>query len=535
MQNTKTMNKIIIILFCAALTLAACGGAATQNAGTDSASTNDGGSEQTTAPQDTIAKTIWEKLKTDDPHISRVVECGNEFEYNYYKDEQEKYFSKTSMDYKYHVPRGSEEPDNFINALYRLQCYPMSDGGWLAIVEQSVNGYALKKEDCGYKIFVVKYNDGNLSYPKNADYFPECFSFVEGKLETEFQRDRSHIQYSDNEIYYRTTSCWPLKFVWNGKKFETPSKFIFNAVSMYNGSFSSRYSNYASIGKKWEGSPNGIFREKSDSGKALAKLELQDQIIVGYTILDSLSGVVQDSNSDSITHSPIALGYPIKNVLEYKDNPKAWSHHMKDSTISKGMKDGKYVITQHLEHDTRDARRDIFIDFVAKDENSPIEAIKVYSSPFQVTIQDQVEKQKDISDEAKEVFKALNIKEDDYGVFSHIATDYKVQNGFSIYFKDDFKLHFHIYKTKDGRYLVMLVKFDVLSKEVGEKFWYYQNGTLTPTNFKIPDAQYLHEYIYMSFDDSSIEYDNGEPKPMDRIEEHYLWNGEEFESEIGEG
>ena len=398
------MNKIIIILFCAALTLAACGGAATQNAGTDSASTNDGGSEQTTAPQDTIAKTIWEKLKTDDPHISRVVECGNEFEYNYYKDEQEKYFSKTSMDYKYHVPRGSEEPDNFINALYRLQCYPMSDGGWLAIVEQSVNGYALKKEDCGYKIFVVKYNDGNLSYPKNADYFPECFSFVEGKLGTEFERDRSHIQYSDKEMYYRTTSCWPLKFVWNGKKFETPSKFIFNAVSMYNGSFSSRYSHYASIGQKWEGSPDGIFREESDSGKALAKLELQDQIIVGYTILDSLSGVVQDFNSDSITHSPIALGYPIKNVLEYKDNPKAWSHHMKDSTISKGMKDGKYVITQHLEHDTRDARRDIFIDFVAKDENSPIEAIKVYSSPFQVTIQDQVEKQKDISDEAKEIF-----------------------------------------------------------------------------------------------------------------------------------
>ena len=167
------MKTNIIIFIFATLTFFACGGGTTQNAGTDGANADSTGKDSVltaSTTNDTIAKTIWEKLKTDDPHISRVVECGNEFEYNYYKDEQEKYFSKTSMDYKYHVPRGSEEPDNLINALYRLQCYPMSDGGWLAIVEQSVNGYALKKEDCGYKIFVVKYNDGNLFYPKNADY-----------------------------------------------------------------------------------------------------------------------------------------------------------------------------------------------------------------------------------------------------------------------------------------------------------------------------------------------------------------------------
>ena len=535
--NKRNIMKTNIIIFIfATLTFFACGGGTTQNAGTDGANADsasrDGVPTVSTTTNDTIVKTIWEKLKTDDPHISKVVAEGNAVDFNYYKDDEEHYFSKTSMDYKYHVPKGSEEPDNYINAIYRLQCYPMSDGGWLATVEQSVNGYQLQEEDCGYKLFVVKYNDGKISYPQYTDYFPECLSYVEERLGTDSDRDRSKLKYSDAGISYKSSTCWPLKFVWNGKKFETPSKFIYEAINMWYGDLNTPFGS-ATVGSKWYGSPDGILKDKS--GNKIAEIELNGEIVEGYTVFDPSCGAVQDNNSDSITHSPIAIGYPIKNVLEYKDNPKAWTKNMKDTTITKGMKDGKYVITQQLCHDKINKKRDVFIDFVAEDENSPIETIRVYSKPFEVSIQGEVELAEGVSAEAKEIFKALDANEYDNGKFKHVSTDYNIHNGFSLYFNDDTNLCFHIYKTNDGRYLVMLVKFDVLSKKIGEKFWYYKDGTLTPTDFKIPDTQLKEKYIYMRFGDDFIQYDNGEYKPMDRIEEHYLWNGEEFESEIGLG
>ncbi|MBR4678242.1 MAG: hypothetical protein IKO99_09595 [Bacteroidales bacterium] len=523
--------KRTIILSLSALTLFSCGGNQPQQTQSQPQNTAETAAETTgektfkyVEPQDSVVKTIWEKLKKEDKHISNVITDAVNFDY-IPQSEAEIFKSKTAMEYDYLVPMGSEEPDNCIAANYRIQCYQTLDNAWIAIIDAVVHGYDLDSVDHADKVFTVKFKDGKISYPDNKDFFPENFKTVEAHHRGFYNPS---IIFSNTGLNFVHSEYWPLKYHWNGNKFESDSKFICSSVDMYRGNFCME-GKCANIGAEWTGSPDGVF--KSDDGKPLAKLELKDGIIEGYTILDSSCGVVQATNTDSITHNPVALGYPIKNVLDFK-RATAW---MKDTVITKGMKDGKYVITQQLCHDTQDKRRDVFIEFAAKDENSEIESIRVYSTPLTVTLMSEFEAAKSLSDEARMIFKALNFNEKEYGVFKRASIYNK--NGFNIEFDNDLEVRFQIYKADGGRFLVVLSKKEGYFKSLGEKFWYYENGQFTPAKIDIPAPHYYKsedECMYY-FTDEGLEWDNDDADMENHFHEDFPWNGKEFESQVGEG
>ena len=354
-------HSLIIILFAAMTTLM---------------SFSSGSNLYTNEPNDSIARIIWKQLTTNDPNISKVVTLTKGY-VMVARSYAEEFYRKTNLDYAFDGDKKGDDSKS-IYAIYHLQCYPMSDGGWLAVIDQNVEGSELAPEYCVKKIFVIKYNDGKITYLNNKDVFPENFSFVENNHYTNWWD--SSIEFSDTDLKYNTSLCYPLTYVWNGKKFETKSEFIYNAISLVWGYISTPDGLSVHIGDRWNGSPDGIFKDKK--GKPVAKLTLKNNIVEGYTVLDPSYGTVEETQEgDKIPHAPIALGCYIKNVLAYK-NVLDRSTRMKDTVITQGMKNGKYVITQQLNHDIWFSKRDIFIDFEAKDDDSSIDAIRVYSTPI---------------------------------------------------------------------------------------------------------------------------------------------------------
>lgn len=119
---------------------------------------------------------------------------------------------------------------------------------------------------------------------------------------------------------------------------------------------------------------------KNSSGKTLAKLDIKNKHVVGYSIVDPNVAISQEDNIEAgspyfIYHerplrSPVTIGKPIKDVLNYKKGNK-----MKDKNITQGHKDGKYVITQQLNH--TDFAGDTYIEFSAPDQNAKITGIRV--------------------------------------------------------------------------------------------------------------------------------------------------------------
>ena len=94
------------------------------------------------------------------------------------------------------------------------------------------------------------------------------------------------------------------------------------------------------------------------------------------------------------------MGFPMQNVIENNT----------DTSLTKTSKDGKLVVTLHIKHDDN-KMRDIFYEFAAKDESSPIENIRVYSVPFTADFVTELNKYKNLLPETKATFLALNITE----------------------------------------------------------------------------------------------------------------------------
>ena len=522
-------KSFLLIPALAAFTLLSCGGGSSNQDGNDTKTTY-----QYVEPQDSIVKIIWNKLQTDDPKVANTMSLAKKFNYMP-QSKAETFNSKTNMEYFYQIPN-EDCHDNPLSAKYRIQCYQKLDESWIAFVDESVYGEDIENEDCSSRYYVVQLKDGNLIFAKNSDYFPESFQIAEAHVGA---KRVDNIGFSNTGLCYYSEYCWPLIYSWNGNTFNFDSKIILNSVNTYDGRLiiSDVEGDYKSVSlcEVAKDYPDGVV--KDSKGKILAKLDIKDGKIEGYTVVDSTCGVVQYtdykqgiSNAGSVCcvdHDPIALGFPIKNVLNYKKDKR-----LKDTATTQATVDGKFVVTQYIHREERgNDSRDVFIEYTAKDQNSPIESIRVYIKRFTIALIDKVNEADKLSPVAKEIFKALNFNENDPEYGGLIYASFYDENGFDI-ITENKALRFQIYKTNDGRYLVVLSDTNS-ERTYGVKYWYYQNGVLSPTEFQIPKPDYDKEDIRYDFKDNTIEcyYNWGCDEESEYESFEFFsasWNGENF-------
>ena len=549
-KHINTMKKTSFIVAALALILAACGGSGTggsqtvsttDSTGSDGSHTVSAPAYHYTEPKDSIVRIIWNKVKEEDTAVKRVIAAAVKLN-KMPQSKAENFTSKTFLDYKYECRTERENDYNPLVAYYQLQCYQMLDSSWIAVLDQRIEGSKVDEKDCGTKISVVKYKDGVLSFPDYKAYFPKQIRTVELVNPT---RHRGGFLFDNLGLRFLSNECWTLQFTWNGSTFDCESKEIVNRINCYHyniNTYDKKIENFI-LGYKYTYSPDKVL--KSNDGTPLLKLDVSAgisqgekcDVLAGYTVVDPSVGMVTEWTFDKehslsyVSQEPIALGYPIKNVLNTK-----WSReHESDSSLTKETKDGKLYLT-YKKHDERD-RRDYYLEFVAKDENSNIESIRVYSVPFAVDIKDAISKCKDKSDKLKEIFNALDYKfaAPEFGEFNY-ANCYGNRDGVELNFWGSTNAYFQIMDV-GGKTLVALsrLKFENDAFSYKDSFWYYEDGKFTPTEFALPQTSYKGDLkdVRRTFDGISIMYEVGYPddEEGDYFYESFRWNGEKYVKE----
>jgi hypothetical protein len=161
------------------------------------------------------------------------------------------------------------------------------------------------------------------------------------------------------------------------------------------------------------------------------------------------------------TSKPVALGQPIKNVLE-SDKYEALQREIAEST-----KDGLYTLTQHIKVDKTN-HKDIYAEYQAKDKDSKIEHFRIIGLPLAITLESELEENYRISDEAKQLWMAINA---DNAVTKDIPGNFKRfwntdKNGFAAIFREendrggyvDWKLTYAMLTANDGRQIAYIWK-----------------------------------------------------------------------------
>ena len=492
-------------------------------------------------PKENVAKEIWNLLKTEEGTcIYKILAEAEKIDKAKF-DNAEHFKSNTAMEFDFTIPYSGEVVLDSVAVRYQLQCYQMEDGSWLAVVNQHVVNINVNVwvEFCE-GLIAVRFKKGKkLTYQKRTKIFP-----IE-LLNVDLYAYKKDYVFSDTEINCYGCEFWPIRLVWDGKSFVNTSKVIYNTMDIFgefrhidHNVYSFCRSNNLYIGAKWDGAPD-VFLTDTNNQK-LAKYDIKDGIIEGYTILSPTCGIAMKGKveEDTIQSDPVTIGSPIRYVIDQLgDNP--------DTKISQ---DGKLVVTQLIHHDTRYSKRDVFLEITAKDNNSPIETIRVYSTPLTVTLQSEIFDNSLLSDDAKEIFRALNFNEKDYGEFKRIFMDYT--NGISMQFATpafdaetifygdndleiecdyDLEIEYYVYGG-NGKYLVVLAnKSD--DKHIGDKFWLYENGKLTPTDVEIPAPTFSkpgYNYVYRFYFDG-LHYLHQNPKTFfGDITEYFVWDGEKF-------
>ena len=331
-------------------------------------------------PEENVAQLFWDGLKTQHPKVKPAFDAAKSLEQYAYDTEEDvsELLSKTNLKYDYYIPRGSEEPDNMLVAQFELQCFQTFSNSWMGIVTENAFGYLLEEEDCHREVFAVEYKDGVLTDRDVNTLFPESFQiatnyFLNGYFNC--------LLFANESVIFSNDDYWPIKYNWNGHTFDQDpeSVILLNSIGRYSGKFL----DWCYVG----GKPNGL-DENNDvvsDGEVLAHFIVEDGVISGYNLRSPLCGFAQVEEFDDkgwhITSEPVAIGLPVKNVLDYEKDPTI----LKDTTIVTDYRDGKYIITQQLCH-SEDFGIDIFIEFTANDEQSDIETIRVYSEKIDTKI-----------------------------------------------------------------------------------------------------------------------------------------------------
>ena len=430
-------------------------------------------------PEENMAELVWTALKTQHPKVKPVYDFAVDLDF-FDEDEITNLETKTHMKYDYFVPRGTEEPDNLLVAVYELSCYETFDSTWVAIVTKNAYGYELDEEYAGKEIFAVEYKDGTVTDLDVEDLLPESFELAEDYFSNNYYE--CLLFYNDAFVF--STDCyWPIRYNWNGEDFEQDPESVVmeNAVDNFHGFFRVKGAGGLSLGREPQGldANNDFVRD----GEVLAHFFVEDGKITGYTLEDPICGFAQLEDTQdgvfTIASKPVAIGYPIENVLDYKKKPLS----IKDTTATAGYRDGQYVITQQLMHNNLE-RFDIFIEFTAEDEDSDIETIHVYTIPIVVTLESEIEGDQDIDAHVKSLFHAIPFDDSELGEFYYVSG---YENGFSAYYKADIdEVRFQTYPVDGGGTLMFLAQLP--SEGFGTQYqcWLEQDGSLTKVDYELP-------------------------------------------------
>ena len=513
------MKKTSFLIALSAVVLAACSGSGNGGGNADADSTQTAATEeepveepkeeqalfQYVEPQQEIAKEIWTKLlETDGATRKHVAEAKT------WSSGKEDFQSKTRMKYESVLdgPEGSWDG----LAYYLMQCYQTKDGDWTAVM-LSKDGY----EEAILQSFL--YKDGKLSDNTEQTQIPEPQSPVFGHASG----------FSYCAIDFDTTGFtllqqyrWPLRYNWDGEKFQ-PSPNNVNLSSQFNiyGNLGGIRLGYTpdynlSYSAPWGKIENNILIDKA-SGEKILQYELNDDgKITGLNILSPKIGFAQTTKGCSnvyseydmyrVTSKPVAIGFPIKNVLDYTKEDEE-----KDQNITTETKDGYYTITQRLYRDKSD-KRDIMISFAAKDANSNIEKMRYYAEPLKITFESELADNKDIKPEIKDIWNKLNSKYKPFEALGEFISVNFSRNGFRMKCADNgafpttdktrptqWNFYCFMFKNPGGKYTILTQKdientYFVAESQKAQLYrefaqYSYQNGTLTQVPFSIPKTE----------------------------------------------
>ena len=569
------MKKTFILSF-AAMMLAACSGSQQQNNSNPAEPQTENAAESSSnnaykfeEPQENIAEIFWNSLKANDKDVKRVIDEAVQFEFISQEEATEWGKSKTYMRYEYIIPRGSEEPDNYLGAKYQIQCYQKLDRQWIGIVEENVWGYGLAEktdeddeDEFGSferkRVFIIDKDGKKLDYKQ---FFPAEVQTIEGNTYLKFFTEEAPIVFSPEKFTTANNRIWDMDYLWDGKSFtrsaQTP--FLTNNIDNWG------RLHYPKYPLMIPGDTTSLTSIK-DGGETIATFTVDNGKLMGYEIKSPKIGFAQTEDRDDydnyhITSKPIAIGQPISNVLDYKKG-----YDMKDTVITETEANGRYTITQQLRTDISN-KIDIFIEFAAKDKNSAIESIRVYANKKTITLASEVEKSKEVTPIVKKLFATLAHPEPD-----NLTGKSLYENGVIGYYDNSFCTYFWVYECNTGHKLVL--EFITYNGKISKTYASIFDGTNSETiDLKIPipkasdypawnkgyemfggkndqtikAADYTFDIEYNGKIIFSVPSDrnNGEANPgnMDNYGEflnyhdyqvYYIWNGKEFVMEVEE-
>lgn len=532
-QHIIIMGKTSFIVPALALLLASCGGSTQQNnggTGTDGAGTDGAGGDdvnivptqqqfQYVEPEEDIAGKVFRIVATkefDHEIYDAIKNCGNDP-------------ATCAADYSnthssYDIDNYYSQIDNYQhNDHVSVKCYQYKQSGWIGIVCKRLSSWAEHDMNDIADMYTVLYNDGKVTRIDSTTIFPsEMLALMPIFKRNEQSREVEWNFFNNTYIESKYSYLWNVRFNWDGEKFvtdpETP--FVANLDPGQTGNFEitgvvDKPIKLRNIDPKKDLAPDGTL--KSSDGSPLVQFNIEDDKITGYKILSKKLGLAR--YYDQLSGKPIALGYPIKNVFA----------NNKDTSLTKTMKDGKLIVTMHVYHNQY-GMHDVFYEYTAKDENSPIDGIRVYEKKFTTSIAKELDnKYKDIKDEVKEILLALNVpdKVSDAGIFKRL---YGHDQHFDLTF-EKYSYRFQIYPANEGGKYVLLIRDESFSgcKIETAQWWHYKDNQFTPIQIQIPKPD-TDEYCALEVKDYGLEYrvgDGDEYSACDHYE-YYDWDGEQF-------
>ena len=458
------MNKIIkyILFFVSAIILVSCNGVNKPKTPTESA-------QQTTTD---IAKTIWETLVKEDPLIRESMTAARSFE-NEYADNQDEpqFLSDTHMKF-FRMGDVSEGQIDQV-AYYEMQCYPMKDNSWIAVVYGFFNNYFSYRE---YQTGLYSYHfkDGKLlnDHPQ-IDLPTECpQSAMKSPEKTPWEK--CVVDFDDTGFELIPFKFWSIRYDWTGEKFEKDPQSAVVANDFENGDLQPYDFSRRNTGPldfyPFEVGQDYLITNK-ETGEQVLQLEFEDEHLSVINILSPKIGIAFAADMMSrpytdyylyyYTSKPVALGQPIRNVLEsekYEDIHKE---------IEESTQNGMYTLTQHIKVDKTN-HRDILAEYQAKDKDSKIERFRIIGLSLAISLESELEENYRISDEAKQLWTAIDadnaITKDMPGTFKQFwDTD---ENGFAAIFREEndrggyveWKLTYAMLTAHDGRKMAYIWK-----------------------------------------------------------------------------
>lgn len=340
-------------------------------------------------PEENIAELFWNCLKTQHPEVRPVIEAAKRTEQQGYMAEEKasQFLSKTSLDYEYFTEVGEypgEEYDSPLYAHYQLYCYQTLDNSWIGIVIENIGGTEIDKIN-HQDLFFVEYKDGTLTDLPMNTLAPKSFEVAADYSRYFYDK---YLEFDSVGVAFYTDSYWPMKFNWNGKAFEQDPETVYmeKSIDEYRGFFKAKDKDCLYF---FDLDNKNSSEYLVEDGDTLAHFTFKENgRLAEYTVMSPRYGFAQTidyiGKHVTITSKPIAVGFPIQHVVDYEKK----SHVLKDTTMVTGYQNGKYVITQQLAK-KRDDIPNIFIEFTAKDEQSNIESIRVFSKEDDVLTKEQ--------------------------------------------------------------------------------------------------------------------------------------------------